>query len=111
MPGDTRSAGDEMRDTDRQSIGSSAAMPQPTSQKAPNGSMWVTVQSMMSPGRRRSRYSSQQRFWARVRLSSATGPFGPCVKPVTTKHTGRPTRVSTAMGRTVPSASPSAHSS
>ena len=54
----TRSAGEEMRLTDIQSMGSRALMPQPTSQNAPNGSMWVTVQGRMSPGERVSRYSA-----------------------------------------------------
>ena len=35
----TRSAGEEMRLTDMQSMGSRALMPHPTSQNAPNGSM------------------------------------------------------------------------
>ena len=35
----------------RQSMGSSALMPQPTSQKAPKFSRWVAQQGMMSPGK------------------------------------------------------------
>ena len=47
-----------MRLTDMQSMGNRALMPHPTSQKAPNGSMWVTVQGRMSPGCKVSRYSA-----------------------------------------------------
>ena len=47
---DLSTDGEEMRLTDRQSMGSRALMPQPTSQKAPKDSIWVTVQGRISPG-------------------------------------------------------------
>ena len=39
-----------MRETEMLSMGISAEMPAPMSQKTPKGSMWVTVASMMHPG-------------------------------------------------------------
>ena len=65
----TLSAGEEMRLTDMQSMGSRALMPQPTSQKAPKDSMWVTAQGRMSPGERASRYSALHSCWALARDS------------------------------------------
>ena len=65
----TRSAGEAMRLTDRQSMGSSAAMPQPMSQNAPKFSMWVTVQGMTLPASSVSRYCARQRRCASARES------------------------------------------
>ena len=98
----TRSAGEAMRDTDKQSMGSSAEMPHPTSQKAPKLSMWVTVQGITLPNSSASRYSVRQRRWAsaRDRRYTVSPPSSRSV-PTITKQVGRPTRVSTAMSLTV----------
>ena len=107
----TRSAGEAMRETERQSMGSSAAMPQPTSQNAPKLSIWVTVQGMTLPFSSVSRYSRRQRRCASARESQYTVSPSSSPQPVSTKQVGRPTRVSTAMSLTVSSGVWSTHSS
>ena len=105
----TRSAGEEMRLTDMQSMGSRALMPHPTSQKAPKDSMWVTAQGRMSPGSRVSRYSSRHICWALARDRRQKGrPSASSSRLSITKQVARPTLVSTAMSRTAPVSAPSA---
>ena len=84
----TRSAGEEMRDTDKQSMGSSAAMPQPISQNAPKilDVRHPKVQGMTLTSKV-SRYCRRHSRWASERESETPpSPFSSTSVPVMTKQ-------------------------
>ena len=60
-----------MRDTEIASIGSSAIIPQPTSQNAPKFSKWVILASIIVPDFLGVIYSAMHFSWAFFRESSA----------------------------------------
>ena len=104
----TRSAGEAMRETDRLSMGNSAEMPQADVAEGAERFDVCDAARQQVAGSQCVKVFRLQRFCAAARLTSTGPSSGTCC---TRKQQLRPTRVISAMSRTFPSRTPSAHSS